>query len=191
MTSSLMLLANMGPPTYFVQIPLGEELRYRFAAPVFLSLAVVSFGVWAARSRAFRRGSDRALLLGCAGALVVSYSAAWVWRHRDNVERDRGPAAILAVEMPWLWVQFCILMYLMTRIYVQKTNQSNVENSAPVPGPSPWLTNVLAVLLAVATVVPVVLAGHHALFLPFMFMCWVLAFVTWNVLRLMAWFVNV
>lgn len=180
------VLGNVGPPSYLVKIPPDSVLWYQYAPALFLSLSLVLFGWWIARSRALRQGRDRAMLIACAGSLAVSYSAWWIWQHRDSGMLERDFEAILAVELPWLWIQFCLVVFLLVRVYLHNNRRS--ETGAQVnAGPSPWRNDVLAILLACGTAIPIALAGHHALFLPFMFLCWVLAFITWSVLGLLAW----
>lgn len=187
---SMSILANMPPPSYQVQIPTEQFLWYQLAAPLFLALAVLSFGLWFARSRGLRRGSDRAMLIACVGFLCLSYSALWIWQNREGSISKRDIAAIVAVEMPFLWVQFCMLAFLMTRFYLHGARQLEAEANKRNSSVSHWRNEVLAILLMLGTVIPVSLAGHHALFLPFMFLCWILAFIAWGVLGLMAWLIR-
>lgn len=180
------LLANMPPPSYEVRVPPEQALGYRFAAPLFLALAAVLFGWWAVRSRAVQGGLDRATLLAGAGCLALGYSAWWIWANRDSVIFQPGVADIVAVEMSWLWVQFCMLAFLVSRSYLHAARQWGVQQGQHQLKTSHWRNDVLAFLLAFGTVTPLVLAGQHALFLPFMFACWVLAFVAWGSLGLVS-----
>lgn len=180
----------MRPPSYQVQIPTEQVLWYQFSAPLFLALAALSFGLCFARSRGFRRGSDRALLLACAGSLWLSYSAWWIWQHRDSSTNGRDIAAIVAVEMPFLWIQFCMLAFLITRFYLHEVSRSEAEANQRNPTVISWRNDVLAILLVLGTVIPALLAGDHALFLPFIFTCWTLAFMAWGVLGLVSWFIG-
>ena len=184
------ILANMRPPSYQVQIPTEQMLWYQFSAPLFLALATVSFGLWFARSRGFQRGSDRALLIACVGSLWLSYSAWWIWQHRDSSTTGRDIAAIVAVEMPFLWIQFCMLAFLITRFYLRGVSRSEDEANKRNPMVSHWRNDVLAILLVLGTVIPVLLAGDHALFLPFIFACWTLAFMAWGILGLASWLIG-
>jgi hypothetical protein len=110
------LLANMvrtsRPDSYRVQIPPGRELAYEFAAPVFLSLAIASAGLWLVRGRRLRVEVRRALLWLSAGGLAVGYSSWWVWEHRGVWAVPMGWAAGLAVYMPALWILFSAVVLI-------------------------------------------------------------------------------
>ena len=189
-TQSVLLLANMRPPSYQVQIPTEQVLWYQCAPSLFLALAVLSFGFWFARSRGCRHGIDRAMLIACAGSLWLSYSAWWIWQNREGSINQRDFAAIVAIEMPFLWIQFCMLAFLMTRVYLHRVRRLEAEANNRNPTVSHWRNDVLAILLVLGTAIPVSLAGHHAIFLPLMFICWILAFMAWGVLGLVAWFIG-
>jgi hypothetical protein len=89
-------------PVFRVTIPEGWEPVYRWAAPAFLVLAVVSFGWWL-RVRSARTGRTRAFLWLAAGSLVIAFSAGWLWLNRDEVKVDAGLVSLTAVFMPWCW----------------------------------------------------------------------------------------
>jgi hypothetical protein len=150
-------------------------------------LAVLLFGWWIARSRTLRNSSGRAVLIAGLGSLGLGYLAWWIWEHRDWEDGKRDFAAVVAVEMPFLWIQFCMLAFLIVRYYLYNDHRPDGTDRPAGPGRMHWNNNLLACLLAVATVIPVVLAGHHALFLPFMFVCWCLAFLAWGTLGLVSW----
>jgi hypothetical protein len=127
------------------------------------------------------------MLIACAGSLGLCYSAWWIWQNRDSEISGRDIAAIVAVEMPWLWIQFCMLAFLISRTYLHEIRRSEAEIRNIKPKMSHWRNDVLAILLLFATIIPVALAGHHALFLPFMFACWTIAFLAWAALGLVSW----
>lgn len=97
------LFANMGPPSYLVTLPRGEEWAYEYAAWAFVAVAVMAAGVWVARRQTLRPAVRRALLWLAAGSLAVAYSGGWLWTHRDAGVVPPGPAASLAVWMYGFW----------------------------------------------------------------------------------------
>jgi len=119
--------------------------------------------------------------------MALSYSAWWIWDNRNSLESKRDIAGIVAVEMPLLWIQFCMFAFLICRIYLHEVRRLEVEAGKLKPKTRNWRDEVLAILLVFGTMIPAMIAGHHALFLPFMFVCWVLAFVAWGVLGLVSW----
>jgi hypothetical protein len=80
-----------------------------------------------------------------------------------------------------------MLVFLITRFYLRGVSRSEAEADERNPKVSHWQNEVLASLLVLGTVIPALLAGDHALFLPFTFVCWALAFVAWGVLGLASW----
>jgi hypothetical protein len=104
------LWANLGPPSYRVEIPASREPVYEYAAPVFLSLAIVAGGLWIARSRSIRTPLARTLLWVFAGCLAVSLTAHWIWvnRHSGTVESSLASAPF--VRMPLVWTTTCAIL---------------------------------------------------------------------------------
>jgi hypothetical protein len=125
--------ANMAP-SYSVQVPSGREPLYEWAAPVFLVLATAAGVVWLVRCRTMRTGRARALVWTAAGCLVVSYSAWWVWEHRDDTVHNPGWAAWAAVWMPCLWPAACLFVISIAwkRIYSMEPSRVSSE-VAPSP----------------------------------------------------------
>ena len=102
--------ANMGSPSYYVSVPAGREWVYEWAAPAFLTLAALAAGWWLIRARSVRTGGARGPLWVVGGCLAVSYSAAWLWAHRDDQIPSPSWADWAAVTMPWLWAGACCLV---------------------------------------------------------------------------------
>lgn len=108
----LLVFGNMAPPNYRVDLPPGQEPVYQWAARIFLGLAVIAGGLWLARSRTVRTAWARALLWAAAGCLAVSYSAWWVWSHRNGPDQygGFGSTAWLAVCMPLVWAVAAVVV---------------------------------------------------------------------------------
>jgi hypothetical protein len=106
------VFANMGPPSYQVNIPPQREPVYLFAAPIFLSLAMATGGLWLVQGRRFQPGTRRILLLLGVGGLAVGYSSWWLWKSRGGVVDGPNFAAWVAVSMPCLWVPFSAVVLI-------------------------------------------------------------------------------
>src|SRR5258708_1036025 len=95
--------ANMGPPSYRVELPPGREPVYEYAGPVFPCLAIVAGGLWLARSRSVRTASARTLLWICFGCLAVSFTAHWIWANRRSGTTPSDFESSASVQMPLVW----------------------------------------------------------------------------------------
>lgn len=109
--SSLSIWANAPLPGYEVVMPPAWERWYGWAAPTLLAVAITWTGLWVARSRSVRTTGGRAMLFVAVGAALASYTAWWVWFHRDGhwVPLD---AATVPINMPWIWLLACSLVFV-------------------------------------------------------------------------------
>lgn len=109
----LTLFANGFIPGRGIAVPEGREALYYWAAPVFLSLGVLVFGLWVARVRNVRTGPARAPLWAGAGFLAVSYSAWGIGAHQETGVFHPGWASwfafpiLLALAVGWwtVWLR--------------------------------------------------------------------------------------
>jgi hypothetical protein len=112
--SRISMFANT-PPGYYVDIPREHEPIYQSAPVFFLVLAIVTGGLWLARGRSFKTSRARALFLLATGNLLCSYTAWWVWSHRNDGPFWGDIPSVVAYRMPVLWVLFAIVATFVMR----------------------------------------------------------------------------
>jgi hypothetical protein len=170
------ILANMPPPSYYINIPTDQEELYQLAGPIFLSLAATFAGWWLIRYRSLKTVSGRVMFLACAGSLAVSYTAFWIWCNRVSGLVSPSIAATLANQMHLYWAGFCMLFFVYTRWNRNVHVNANAEKSGTRP------LKMLESLMVIGAVSTFVLAPSRWDVWPMLLVAfWSLAFVIWGI----------
>ena len=120
---SPLILANMGPPSHYrVEIPPELDSWHEWAAPIFLTLAIVFAGVWVLRFGSIRSSASRAVLLAWVCFAGTSYTAWWIWEHRIQNTALRTLESFVAVEMPFLLFTFAMVFSVIVQLVLVNRN---------------------------------------------------------------------
>lgn len=178
-------LANTAPPLYQAYIPNGQEWFFETAGPIFLALAVIMLGWWLLRFRTVQTTPSRVLLLAGVGILALSYTAFWIWFHRDEMEGHYcigrgvdGLCGTVAADMPLVFICYCLFV-----TFFQEPGTEDRDNLWNMP----WRLRLLVRFLAFGTVIvmlPTCFAYYRPLpvvFFELLGLCSIAVLLVWGV----------
>jgi hypothetical protein len=113
--------------------PPGRESEYQIAGPVFLSLALVTFGIWLLRYRSVESKSARLMLWLSSGCLAATLTAWWIWENRDGKSFSPGglvESPGLCVPCVWVVGAMVVIFWGWQLVYRRKPNDHALQSES-------------------------------------------------------------